>query len=365
MACHPYRSPSESPLVNALDVQSVSMRYGAMTAVQDASLTVAPGELHAIVGQSGAGKTSLLRAVAGFERVVTGSLTIGGTRVDDATTFVPPEQRGVGVVFQEYALFPHLSVAQNVAFGMRGKTLRAVSERLDEVGLAGFEERLPGELSGGEQQRVALARALASQPKLLLLDEPFAHLDPSRRDALRSATRRVIREHGIAALMVTHDAADALSMADTVHIMHQTRVLQSASPTRCYTEPVDATVASALGLLQTLPCVVSAPHEAECLLGRVPLRNAPPAGTTGGHVLLRPEMLSLVEASATVGHPGRVIDKQLRGSDLDVCVRLDDGLELVARMRPWEAPPTEHVRVVVTQACAWLASAEPDAADPE
>jgi iron(III) transport system ATP-binding protein len=346
--------------MTALDVQSVRLRYGAATAVEDASLTVEPGELHAIVGQSGAGKTSLLRAVAGFERIAAGAITIGGVRVDDGVAFVPPERRCVGVVFQEYALFPHLTVGQNVAFGMRGPSMLAVAERLAEVGLAGFEHRVPGELSGGEQQRVALARALACSPKLLLLDEPFAHLDPSRREALRSATRRVIRDHGIAALMVTHDAADALSMADRVHVMHRTRILQSASPVACYTEPVDATVAAALGVLQTLPCVTAGPQHVECLLGRVRLRTPIPAGTTGGHVLLRPEMLVLHPGSATVGQPARVIDRQLRGSDLDIHVRMAAGVELVARVRPWQAPEGEQVRVEVGQPCAWLADAQPD-----
>lgn len=339
-----------------LRLDDVSVAYGAKTAVDRVSLQVEPGELHAIVGASGAGKTSLLRAVAGFERVTTGRIELAGAVVDDATggAWIPPERREVGVVFQDYALFPHLSVARNVAFGMRGHTLRAVQELLAEVGLEGFDDRLPGELSGGEQQRVALARALGASPRLLLLDEPFAHLDPGRRDELRAATRRVIRQHGLAALMITHDASDAMGMGDVVHVMHDGRVLQSGAPDVCYDTPVDAIAAAALGLLQTLPCVLNDRGDAESVLGPVPLATRPPRGTRKGDVLVRPEAIAIAPASSNDGVPARVVDRMVRGADVDVLLKLEAGVSLLARARRHDVPQGEHVRARITSPCAWL-----------
>ncbi len=339
-----------------LRLDNVQVRYGDHLAVDGATFGIASGELHAVVGASGAGKTSLLRAIAGFERVAAGRIEIANTVVDaaDGSGWVPPEQRQVGVVFQDYALFPHLTVARNIAFGMKGHTMHAVNELLAEVGLDGFGGRMPGELSGGEQQRVALARALGASPRLLLLDEPFAHLDPARREELRASTRRVIRQHELAALMITHDAADALGMGDVIHVMHQGRIVQSGSPAECYDTPVDRMVAAALGVLQTLPCVIDDQADAQSPIGPVPLSTRPEPGVHRGDVLVRPEALALSPPQGNDGTSARVTDRMVRGADVDVALQLEGGESLVARVRRSDAPDGEHVRVRVAQPCAWL-----------
>lgn len=277
-----------SSLATSLD--NVSIQYGKVTAVDGASLSVSPGEIHALLGASGAGKTSLLRAVAGFERVSSGRVHVAGNIVDGGA-WVPPEKRNVGVVFQDYALFPHLSVARNIAFGTpeRDHKAKRITELLELVGLPGMGERLPRALSGGEQQRVALARALAQEPAILLLDEPFAHLDPSRRDTLRDETMRIVREAGLAAILVTHDAQDAMVAADVVHVMHDGAIRQSGAPRKIYEEPTTREVATALGPAN----FIGRSELAASLLGP---GNADGAG---GNVMIRPEWLEVGESGVS------------------------------------------------------------------
>ncbi|MFT6398627.1 MAG: iron(III) transport system ATP-binding protein [Bradymonadia bacterium] len=296
----------------ATSLTDVGIRYGNVTAVADASLAVRPGEVHALLGASGAGKTSLLRAIAGFERVSSGTVHVGGQLVDGGA-WTPPERRNVGVVFQDYALFPHLTVAKNIAFGTDGRDHRSarVQELLTLVGLPEMGARKPYELSGGEQQRVALARALAQKPAILLLDEPFAHLDPSRRDSLRDETMRIVRQTGLAAILVTHDAQDAMVAADVVHIMHGGRIRQSGSPREIYEEPRSREVATALGPANFL--------DTHSELAIALSRNATVHGE-GKTLLIRPEWLEFCDE----GTPADVILARFEGATVGVKLRIGD-----------------------------------------
>ncbi|WP_372910444.1 ABC transporter ATP-binding protein [Salinigranum sp.] len=233
-----------------LDLSGVTKRYGEATALDDVSLAIADGEFFTLVGPSGCGKTTTLRLVAGFESPTEGEIRFDGRDVSG----VPPEERGIGVVFQSYALFPHMSVAENVAYGLRfsdppgGVSRRErVQELLSLVDLAGFEERDPAALSGGQQQRVALARALAPGPRVLLLDEPMSALDAGLRERLRGQVKDIQRELGVTTLYVTHDQEEALAVSDRVAVMNGGRVEQVGTPREVYDRPQSAFVASFVG----------------------------------------------------------------------------------------------------------------------
>jgi iron(III) transport system ATP-binding protein len=236
-----------------LEFERVSHRFGALTAVDDFSLSVAPGELVCLVGPSGCGKTTALRIAAGLESLQAGRVSINGQVVADAETgmALAPELRGVGLVFQDYALFPHLSVADNVAFGLRDMAGAARTERVAEVlrqvDMASYARAYPHTLSGGQQQRVALARALAPRPRLMLLDEPFSGMDARLRDEIRDATLHVLKESGAATLIITHDPEEAMFMADRIAVMRAGRLVQIDVPVDIYCHPVDAFVAGFFG----------------------------------------------------------------------------------------------------------------------
>src|ERR671910_308469 len=218
----------------------VAKRYGAVQAVDQAQLCVERGEFVALLGPSGCGKTTLLRLIAGFEEPEAGTVEVAGRPVAGNGTWVPPERRKVGMVFQDYALFPHLTVAENVGFGLpRNERKTRVPIVLALVDLCGLGRRYPHELSGGQQQRVALARALAPRPKLVLLDEPFSSLDASLREDTGRAVVRALRAAGAAALLVTHDQGEALSLADQVAVMMGGTFLQVASPAAVYLTPAE------------------------------------------------------------------------------------------------------------------------------
>jgi thiamine transport system ATP-binding protein len=233
-----------------LDLDGVTRRFGATTAVDDVTLSVADGEFFTLVGPSGCGKTTTLRLIAGFEDVDEGAVRFGG----ESMVGVPPEERDTGIVFQSYALFPHMTVGENVGYGLRfgdppgGQSVEErVAELLDLVDLSGFEQRSPGELSGGQQQRVALARALAPEPSVLLLDEPMSALDARLRERLRVQVKRIQSELDITTVYVTHDQEEALSISDRVAVMNAGRVEQVGTPEEVYREPASRFVASFVG----------------------------------------------------------------------------------------------------------------------
>ncbi|MEO1681517.1 MAG: ABC transporter ATP-binding protein [Pseudomonadota bacterium] len=222
-------------------------RFSGRVAVEDVSLTVAPGQITCLLGPSGCGKSTTLRLVAGVERQDAGIVRVDGRPVSDDRIHLAPEQRGIGLMFQDFALFPHLTVGRNVAFGLRGG-LRAngarVSELLERVDLASFRDRYPHELSGGEQQRVALVRALASRPAIMLMDEPFSGLDNRLRDEVRDTTLSLLKEEGTAVLLVTHEPDEAMRMADEIALMRAGRIVQRGNPYNIYNAPVDLAAAA-------------------------------------------------------------------------------------------------------------------------
>jgi iron(III) transport system ATP-binding protein len=312
-----------------LSVTSLRKAYGPVVALDGADLEVEAGTLAAVLGPSGCGKTTLLRCVAGFERVHSGTVSLAGRTVAGPGTHMPPHRRRVAVVPQEGALFPHLSVAGNVGYGLDRTARRSgrVEEVLALVGLPGYGDRMPHQLSGGQQQRVAVARALAPRPPLVLLDEPFSALDAGLRGELRRDVREALRADGATAVLVTHDQGEALSMADQVAVMRDGRIVQSGAPSTVYREPATPWVAGFVGEAVLLPATVDGP-EALTPLGRLPLH-----GTAGGGavtVLLRPEQVHVTANGA--GTAATVVRHDFHGHDALVLLRLADGTQVTARI---------------------------------
>ncbi len=340
----------------ALTVQDVSRRYGSLTAVNGVSFETAPGEILCLLGSSGCGKSTLLRLIAGLETPDAGRIRMDGRELSGPGTFVPPEQRGIGLVFQDYALFPHLSILDNVAFGLRGDratrhaTARAALARVRlEARAAGF----PHMLSGGEQQRVALARALAPQPRLLLLDEPFSNLDRGLRETVRDETLAILREAGISAILVTHDPEEALRIADRIVLMRHGRIEQDAAPETLYRSPASLYAARFFSELVELHGCAQGGTVATPL-GRFAapaLREGEPAC-----VALRPHDLRL----AAQGVAARVQDRAFLGC----CERLRltiDGLPKPLALQVFEhcpARPGDTIHLQADPAAALVFPAE-------
>ncbi len=309
---------------SALSVRALSKAFGHTQVLSGLDLDVAPGSLTAVLGSSGCGKTTLLRLIAGFEHAGGGTIALGGQIVCDAHTHVAPERRGVGFVAQEGALFPHLNVAANVAFGLPRSERKSsrVGELLELVGLAGLKRRYPHELSGGQQQRVALARALAPSPRLVLLDEPFDALDASLRVQVRAEVRDALRRSGATALLVTHDQQEALSLADVVAVMRDGTIVQAADPQTLYSDPRDAALAAFLGEAVLLPARLR-DGCAETALGRLPTRGASGAAGASATVMLRPEQIACRPPTPELPR-GRVVSTQFYGHDATARVALAD-----------------------------------------
>jgi iron(III) transport system ATP-binding protein len=317
-----------------IQIDGVSKRYGEARAVEAASLAVERGELVALLGPSGCGKTTLLRLVAGFETPDRGTLRLDGHTVASAETWVPPEHRGVGMVFQDYALFPHLSVERNVAFGLRrpGRDVR-VHEVLELVGLLGYERRYPHELSGGQQQRVALARALAPRPSIVLLDEPWSNIDALLRQSMRDELAALLRSLGMTAVLVTHDREEAFSTADRIALMHDGGIVQVGRPEDVYDVPATRWAAEFVGTANFVQGTTSG-GIVETALGAFPLARANRSCEV--EVLLRPELLGLEPDPAGAG---QVVAREFRGHDVFYRVRLDDGSVLLSQRPSTEAVP--------------------------
>lgn len=235
------------PAAPRLEVTSLSRSFGGRVVVEDVSLTVAAGQVTCLLGPSGCGKSTTLRMIAGVERPDSGRIAIDGQVVFGPGTNRPPETRGVGLMFQDFALFPHLTVSGNVAFGLTGERAakdRRVAELLEKVNLTGFGPKHPHQLSGGEQQRVALARALAPRPRVMLMDEPFSGLDNRLRDGIRDTTLDILKEEGAAVLLVTHEPDEAMRMADEIALMRRGHIVQKGAPYNVYNAPVDRAAAA-------------------------------------------------------------------------------------------------------------------------
>ncbi len=230
-----------------LEVDHVTCRFDGRDVVHDVSFAVRPGELLCLLGPSGCGKSTTLRVIAGVERQTAGAVRADGATLSDAGTHLPPEARGVGLIFQDFALFPHLTVGQNVAFGLRGPRAEVqarVAELLDRVDLAGYADKPPHMLSGGEQQRVALARALAPRPRIMLMDEPFSGLDNRLRDGIRDETLQLLKDEGTAVVLVTHEPEEAMRMADQIALMRDGKIVQKGAPYNIYNAPCDKAAAA-------------------------------------------------------------------------------------------------------------------------
>ncbi|GHG03237.1 iron ABC transporter ATP-binding protein [Deinococcus piscis] len=308
---------TQMPLLSLRDLTK-SYGPGLPPVVQHLNLDVGEGELVTLLGPSGCGKTTTLRLIAGLEAPDGGQVALRGQDI----TPLPPERRGMGLVFQDYALFPHLSVLDNVLFGLRALPAAERRQRAQDtlalVGLTVFEGRMPHQLSGGQQQRVALARALAVRPALLLLDEPFSNLDASLRHSTRAEVRAILRQSGTAALLVTHDQEEALAFSDRVVVMRAGAVEQAGPPAEVYAAPRTAFVANFLGRANLLTAAAQG-DTAECALGRVPL-SRPLQGTA--MLCLRPEQLRL---NADPAGPAEVLSREFRGPSVAYTLRLGEG----------------------------------------
>ena len=342
----------------ALSLDRVSHAYGPVRAVADLSLDVAPGEVVCLLGPSGCGKSTVLRLAAGLEEVQAGSVAINGQPVGAPNIHVPPESRNVGLVFQDFALFPHLTICNNVGFGLRstdqGERRDRILAALGDVGLAHAEQSFPHMLSGGEQQRVALARALAPKPKLVLLDEPFSGLDTRLREQVRDVTVEALRKARTATLMVTHDAEEAMFMADRIAVMREGRIVQQGSPIDLYRRPASLFVAAFFGEVNRL--------SGQADDGRVATRlGVVPTGLSSGqrvHVAVRPEALR-VDMAGGAGVPARVVSAHPLGRSTRLVLVLDDGQRLRARIWGLHQPaPDTTVTITLDPAQAFVFPAD-------
>jgi spermidine/putrescine transport system ATP-binding protein len=316
----------------------VTKRFGSFEAVRETSFSIERGEFFAMLGPSGCGKTTTLKMIAGFEEPTSGRVLLEGEDVSRT----PPHRRNVNTVFQQYALFPHMSVFDNVAFGPRNKKVAKsevdtrVREMLDVVRLADFAERKPAALSGGQQQRVALARALVNLPSALLLDEPLAALDLKLREAMQIELKRIQREVGITFVFVTHDQGEALTMSDRIAVMSQGVVEQIGTPQEIYREPASLFVAGFIGSANLLGGTVDSRDGEAAVVAlatgervRASGRHAPNIGEAVS-VMLRPEVLTAVREApdSGMGISGHVVDLTFQGPSVRVILRLDDGTEV-------------------------------------
>ncbi|MCU1434388.1 MAG: transporter related protein [Pseudarthrobacter sp.] len=315
----------ESSTNSHLQITDVTKNFASQAVLRGVNLSVAKGGTTAIVGPSGSGKTTLLRLIAGFEHPATGSISLNGTKVAGDGVWVPAHKRHVGYVAQDGALFPHLTVGQNIAFGLdarklpggRGAFPARISELLEMVSLdSSMAKRRPHQLSGGQQQRVALARALAREPELMLLDEPFSALDAGLRVATRRAVAKVLAAAGVTTILVTHDQAEALSFADQVAVMRGGKLAQIGNPFVVYTRPADRATAEFLGDAVILDAWMEG-SLANCSLGGIPVRRPPAQGRV--QLMLRPEQIRIAE-----GGPirGVVVDTDYFGPETTVRLKL-------------------------------------------
>ncbi len=315
-----------------LKLENIECRYQEQVAVRDFSLRVNAGELVCLLGPSGCGKSTCLRAVAGFEEVTHGEIVLSDHVISRPGYTLAPEQRQMGMVFQDYALFPHLNVADNVCFGLRGLTakakLSAAAHLLEVVGLTGLGERYPHELSGGQQQRVALARALAPKPALILLDEPFSNLDVDMRERLSQEVRAILKNQGSTAMLVTHDQHEAFAVGDRIGVMHDGTIVQTDTPYNLYHKPASRFVADFIGQGVFLRGTLTAPDTITTEVGviRAQQRHDWPPGSEV-ELLLRPDDV-VHDDNATMR--AEVLAKAFKGAEIMYTLRLPTGSRLLS-----------------------------------
>jgi iron(III) transport system ATP-binding protein len=346
----------------ALQLTDVCKRFGSpgLSVLESLSFAVRPGEIFALLGPSGCGKTTALRIIAGFEKAETGAVRLNDSILQSSSTFMPPEKRGIGFVFQDYALFPHLSVLDNVAFGLRGLSRRDARGQaqsvLAKVGLTEKAAAVPSELSGGQQQRVALARALIARPRLILLDEAFSNLDPVLRESTRHEVRNLLKDAGMTTVIVTHDQEEALSFSDRVAVMNQGRIEQIGRPEEIYDVPRTRFVAEFLGKANFIEghadgCM------AETALGRLRL-NRPAWGPV--QISIRPEHLTLKPSHARAGRPsGHIISRSFKGHDITYQVGFPDRQWIVHTESHIRFEPGDEALISARQAAVVLDDSEP------
>ncbi len=319
--------------MTSLDVSHLSVNFGDRTVINDLSFTLQAGEIASLLGPSGCGKTTLLRAIAGLLQPREGTIRLGTQLVGLSSVVLPPNKRRTGYVPQQGALFPHLNVAQNIAFGLSKKEFsqaeitKTISEMLALIGMPGYENQMPTELSGGQQTRVALARALAIKPKMVLLDEPFSALDAELRNELRSEVVALLRAQGTTAILVTHDREEALVSSDKVVLMRDGKIAQYGSPEEVYESPISPSVAVSTG-----DALVLSAHQAKDGSTSYALATlSAPTGavsTNNGYVVIRPEEISVSKSSAA-GVAGTLIQLDYYGHDAMLVVKLSDSSEII------------------------------------
>ncbi len=315
-----------------LEVSNIQCNYDDLVVIKDLSFTLIEGEIACLLGPSGCGKSTILRSIAGFEQLHAGSITLRGETISSDKVLQAPEKRQIGMVFQDYALFPHLSVAQNIGFGIqkqsRDKQNETITRLVKLVDLQGYEERLPHELSGGQQQRVALARALAPEPDLLLLDEPFSNLDAELRTRLGLDVRRILKELGISAILVTHDQQEAFAMCDHIGVIDSGKIQQWGTPFELYHEPANRFVACFIGKGSFVPGKVLTPDSFSTELGILRGNRAynwPEKSPV--EILLRPDDIVCDHHSAL---KGKVLSKTFAGTNTQYLLELASGLHIEA-----------------------------------
>jgi ABC-type Fe3+/spermidine/putrescine transport system ATPase subunit len=347
------RTGSGSGEIGTLALNGVTRRFGDFTAVEGVSFEIKPGELLALVGASGSGKTTTLRVAAGYEMPDEGSVVLGGRDI----TRVPPERRGFGMVFQHYALFPHMPVEENVAFGLEARGVNKVDRLINaraalaSVGLEGAGSRAIQSLSGGEQQRVALARAVVIEPRALLLDEPLSNLDPTLRQAMRDDLRAMLRRVGVPALFVTHDQEDAFAIADRIALLRKGKLLQCGTPEELYHAPISREVAAFIGRGSIVPAIDRGGNTAAVTIGGVTrdlaitraAANAPKLDKA--FVVLRPDALELSRGAGVLAWRGRVTNRRFAGGLVVYRIELADNVTVEVESTVGDAREDEDVSV--------------------
>ncbi|MBL8131087.1 MAG: ABC transporter ATP-binding protein [Anaerolineae bacterium] len=322
-----------------LQVRGITKRFGGRAVLSGIDLAVDSGEIICLLGPSGCGKTTLLRVIAGLEAPEEGGVFLSGASVADQ----PVHQRGFGLMFQDHALFPHLSIADNITFGLKMRGASAEEQRarvvelLELIDLAGYERRDPATLSGGEKQRVALARSLAPSPSLLMLDEPLGALDGILRQRLMADLRRIIKQIGLTAIYVTHDRQEAFATADRIAVMNAGRIEQVAAPQDLYRRPATAFAAQFIGLRNVFPVISMRDGRAATIAGEFAVQTIPDA------ILIHPGGIRLSEATRQCGQvlPGKIGDMTFAGSTYQVQVTLTSGVSLWLELSSYSAPPPQ------------------------